>query len=258
MQGLLNRIWLAGQMLRPKLKWLLAALAAVLTLGYAWRRKSVTPKHDPRLDAALADAVRPGLERRAELRRQEAEQHKAFAEQRIAEAARERERIQHMTPSELLKASNEYARKTRERGKPKTRSSIWVVLLALCVGFANLARAQESLPYQLRDPSTGEHGWYIPDDVWRSALADALALEELQAALQRFRQALAARELETDELRRAMEFERALGAVTMAKLEASNERVERAARWYRSPRFLVPLGVVLGAAAVLVPAMVVP
>jgi hypothetical protein len=248
---------LAWLWLQPKLKWLVPALVAVCTLGLAARRRLPNLKPvSAKDDEALADAIRPGLEHRAELRRKEAEQHKVFAEQRIEQARKEGERVRTMPASEVLKASEEYARKAR--AKPKSRSSIWIVLLVLFVNFAGLARAQESLPYQLRDPSTGEQGWYIPDDVWRSALADSAELEELLVALQRFRQALAAKELEADELSRSVELERAVGDLSAAKLEAANERLVRAGKWYRSPRFLVPLGVFLGAAGVLVPALVVP
>lgn len=245
--------------LRPKLKWIALLLLAIGTGGLVrkLRRRHSLPTLPigPRDDAALADAIRPGMVERAERARREAEEHKAFAEQRITEAQAERERLDRMSPTELLKESSAFARKVRER--QRSRKPL-LLPLAFAWLLSGIAHAQESLPYQLIDPSTGEHGWYIPDDVWREALSMAVELEALQEALPRFKQALAARELESEELKRQIEFERTVSSTLTVKLEAADLRLERAGRWYRSPKFLVPLGVALGAAGVLVPALVVP
>lgn len=199
----------------------------------------------------LAGALRPGMQKRADTAQGEALRRRQEAERAVADAHRQRERISKLPPADVLKESEAYTRKVRKR--PPSRSGIWIMLLALFVSFANLARAQESMPEAMAHPESSEDGFWIPADIWVAALGDVAELEALQAALPRFRAALDAREAESAELRRAAEMERANADVLSLQLKASSERLADATRWYRSPKFLVPLGAVLGAALVALP-----
>lgn len=238
--------------LRPKLSWFVGAAIALLTLGLLAKRRERVVKVVTGSDDAkhLADALRPSMKRRAENALKEAEEHRAFAEERIEAARAERARVDQMSPDEVLKASHEYARRARARKAGKT-GALLVLLSALSAPLT--ARAEDPLPFILQHPKTHEFGWWIPDDVWRSALADAHELLEMHKAVERYQASIAMRELAVTELQREVEFERGLADVAHAKLRETNQILARERKWYRSPKFLIPLGIVLGAAAVVTP-----
>jgi hypothetical protein len=238
------RLWLR---VRPWLMWAGPVLLALVTAGLL-RRRARPSKAPTRDDEHLADALRPGLEKRAAAARKEAEEHKAFAEQRIQEAKAKSELIKKMSPSEVLRESEEYVRKVRARNGGS------VLLAFLCALSFPLNASAQGKPIEAE--YEGLAGWWIPDDVWRAALADAAELELLQKALVGYQATIAAREREVSALRQQVEMEQALANLTQVKLDAADLKLERAARWYRSPKFLVPLGLVIGAAAVIVPLVV--
>lgn len=251
-----RRIWI---WLQRNLKWVAVAIGAVVTFGLFKRRRreSVAPlsADDSR---HLADALRPAMERRVETALKEAEEHRVFAEERIELAKKQRERVANMTPAEVLEESNAYAKRVRDARKRGTSGPLFVF-----VGFALFLAARGALaqatdlsqPFIYEHPTSGESGWWIPDDVWRAALADAQALAEMHDAARRLRASMDLRNRAIEELQRGLDFERGLADVSWEKLELANARLKRADSWWRSPRFLLPVGVVLGAAAIIVPAV---
>jgi hypothetical protein len=244
----------AWRWLKPKLVWVVSALVAVLTLGLlAKRRKQGTKVALPSKDAEqLAEALRPSMRKRAEAALKEAEAHKAFADERIREAEAQRAKVEAMSADEVLKASQEYARQVRARKRGGGTTALLVLFASLAL--PSLVRAEDDVILMLH-PSSGNVGWWVPDDVWRSALGDALELAEMHQAVRRLEASIEFRKLAVAELEKERDFERGLADLANAKLDETRRLLERERKWYRSPRFLVPLGVVLGAAIVIAPAV---
>lgn len=275
MQAVLDAARSAWLWLRPRLKWIGLALIvlAFLSMALGWhdgavaefliaacsfglfkRRRHVLTDASGEDAKHIADAIRPGMQRRAEQALKEAEEHKRFAEQRIEQASADRERISKMSPEDVLRESQAYTERVRKQRKKGTGGALFVLLAGLAA--PALSRAQDlSHPFMLNHPTSGEQGWYVPDDVWRAALADAQMLPELQAALDELRASVALHLAASMELRKQVEFEQALADEAWKSARIANLRVKRANRWYRSPRFLIPLGMVIGAAAVISPAV---
>jgi hypothetical protein len=197
----------------------------------------------------VAGALRPGMQKRADWAQSEALRREQEAHEAIMEGKRERDRVSRLPPADVLKESAEYAKRLRaRRSRPGTLLALFAAL-----SLSSVVHAQESLPEELSHPQTAEPGYWIPDDVWIGALADGKELEALQLAGVAFQAALDARNAEASELRQRIELERASADVLALKLQATSERLETAQKWYRSPRFLVPVGVLLGAALVSLP-----
>jgi hypothetical protein len=220
------------------LRWIVGVLLGFLPF-LLLRRKPQAPSLTERDRQHLRDAVRP-IEKRGEQHRRAGEQHAAEAERQLEEADTKRTRLKDVSRDEVRRRSEEYARRIRKG----PMLALVGVLLA-----SSSARADEPLPFDLVHPETGAAGWWIPDDVWRDALGKAEAFEALTAAVAEFREARLAFDLERETLLDVVAFERGQADSLSMQLAASKEREAKAHRWYRSPRFLVPLGVVLGGVA---------
>jgi len=236
MLAVINRWWSACP------SWLRAVIG--LALGglpflLLRRRPAAQTTLSEREQQHLREAVRP-IEKRSEAHRREGEQHGARAEEFLEEADTKRVRLNALSREEVRRRSQEYARRIRKVGP----------LLALLGALAaSPAAAADELPVDLVHPDTGAAGWWIPDDVWRDALGKAEAFEGVGAAIAEFRAARLAFDRERETLLDVVAYERGHADMLALELSASREREARALRWYRSPRFLVPLGVVLGGVA---------
>lgn len=215
---------------------LVIPLVAALALLFRRKRPSLVP---PISLNPSVDSIRAKLDTSAEQSAKKAAEHQARASVRLSEADAESARVHELSDADLLDASTEYAARVRKRPP-----NLIVLLLALTLS-ASTARA-EPMPELMAHPTSKAPGFWLPSDVWRHALSDALKLEHAEAAIRELENASWFRERQVDELRAAMAIERAQTDVLSVQLAQAQADLTAAHRWYRSPRFLVPLGLFVG------------
>lgn len=188
----------------------------------------------------IANAVRPRMLKEAAEREAEAERLRQFAERRAEEAKAEQRRILTAPPEELLRAGREY--EAKKRGLlPKL-----VLLAALSVPAG--ARAAEPVTEVMAHPESAAEGYWVPADTYRHLLADALALEGVEASRSKLLEALEAERQAAAKWREIANAERALLDVATRHL-GELQRVAQPPPWWRSARLWAPVTAVLGVAA---------
>lgn len=230
-----------------------ACIALLAAFGLARRRHKPAPVEPPSTD--LVNAMREKREREAEEKRAEAEAHRQFAEEKIREADAELERVRNMPAEELVNESNELLHRLRKDG---------VILgLLAALSWPVSARAAEptkaatsetkdstSEVVKIVDPD-GSEFFLVPGDFYRWLYGTALGTDKVKReAVPAFRDAYADQADSCQIYKDSVKFERGVADIATGKLAIANERLEQASRWFRSPRFLVPVGVVIGGLAV--------
>lgn len=246
------RIRLTLWVLRSR-KWIGIALAAGLALFVASKRKSpagrsLTSKQ--RDDALIADAVLEARVNRSKETATALAKSSAAHEKAGAEAALGIRKAGAKETEAELKA---YAKRVREVAK------LWPIvfffLAALACPIRTFAQAE---PFALEHPTTHASGFWVPDDVTRSLLADAANLVEIQKALKDARDAQAALFIVIDsqdaKLRADLDVMSSLRFdAERAQADASAAKAKLSA-WYRRPAFLIGIGI---AAGLIVPTVIV-
>ena len=247
MRSRLRKIWMHVE------TWLW--LPIVLFVGVAvamLRRKPPAPPAVPYVPRASEPSMH-----RADVHQREGERHAAEARQHMRQSNEARAAVSGEPKDVLLRRSQEYARRQRRAVPPplpplpKRRPGPGgsVLLLLCCMLIATVARAQESLPEVMAHPALGTEGWWIPDDTWRAAMADVEALDQCRVAVDELGQAGEAWAREREALKNVIAFERAQSDLMSVQLSRTREELAVSQRWYRSPRFLIPFGLVLGGVA---------
>jgi hypothetical protein len=224
----LVKVW-CERLLAAK-RWLWLVVPAVVAAALAMRRRPVPiPADKPeQWGSPIADDVA----RDAQADAAALEASSIAKERSGAEAALG---IRNGSQAQTEAALKDYLRRVRSKGAA-------LVLLLGFIAAPQLARAD----YAMAHPITHEPGWWVPDDGLKSLLADAAELVEVRASLAdaRASKLKLGVALDAAEVRAQLDGERAKAL----RIEVANLNAEltKSRAWYRSPRFLVPLGVVLG------------